>query len=193
MKAAISVSRPVMGVLGATAALLLVPLVAMQLTDEVAWTGADFALAGVLLAGTGLVYVLVVAARRRAGTTYRWATALWAGTALFLIWANLAVGVIGSEDNPANGMYLGVLAVAVVGALAARFQPKGMMWTLFATALAQAAVTAIALAAGYAPSAKGGAAEVVAVNGMFIALWAGSGLLFRAAARTAGNGEAAEG
>jgi hypothetical protein len=33
------------------------------------------------------------------------------GTALFLVWSNLAVGLIGSENNPANMMYLGVLAV----------------------------------------------------------------------------------
>jgi hypothetical protein len=43
--------------------------------------------------------------------------------AFILIWMNLAVGIIGSEDNPANLMYGGVLAVAIVGAFMVRFRP----------------------------------------------------------------------
>ena len=54
-----------------------------------------------------------------------------------LVWINLAVGIIGSEDNPANLMYGGVLAVGVAGAVAARFRPGGMARALAATALAQ--------------------------------------------------------
>jgi hypothetical protein len=50
---------------------------------------------------------------------------------------NLAVGVIGTEDDPANLMYVGVLAVGIIGAIIARFRPHGMARTLFATALAQ--------------------------------------------------------
>ena len=61
---------------------------------------------------------------------------------------NLAVGIIGTEDNPANLMYGGVLAVGIVGAIIARFQPHGMARALVATALAQALVAVIALIAG---------------------------------------------
>ena len=38
--------------------ILLVPLVAMQFTDEVVWTLSDFVVAGVLLFGSVLVYEL---------------------------------------------------------------------------------------------------------------------------------------
>ena len=42
-----------------TAFILLVPLVAMQFTDEVAWDLADFVVAGILLFGAGLAYELI--------------------------------------------------------------------------------------------------------------------------------------
>jgi len=41
-------------------------------------------------------------------------------------------------------MYIGVLAVGIIGALIARFQPHGMARALFATALAQMLVAVIA-------------------------------------------------
>ena len=44
-------------------------------------------------------------------------------------------------------MYFGVLAVGMAGALIARLRPRGMARALFATALAQALVAAIALIA----------------------------------------------
>jgi hypothetical protein len=53
---------------------------------------------------------------------------------------NLAVGIIGSEDNPANLMYGGVLAVGIIGAIIARFEPHGMARALVATTLATSAV-----------------------------------------------------
>ena len=40
--------------------LLLIPLVAMQFTEEVNWTLADFLVAGVLLYGTGLLCELIL-------------------------------------------------------------------------------------------------------------------------------------
>jgi hypothetical protein len=39
---------------------------------------------------------------------------------MFLVWMNLAVGIIGSEDNPANLMFGGVLALGILGAFIAR-------------------------------------------------------------------------
>jgi CHASE2 domain-containing sensor protein len=79
-------------------------------------------------------------------------------------------------------MYFGVLAVGIIGAIIARFQPHGMARALFATAIAQASVAAIALIAGlglpWSPPA-----EIILLNGFFIALFAGSAWLFRRAAR----------
>ncbi|NNE08814.1 MAG: hypothetical protein HKN20_09680 [Gemmatimonadetes bacterium] len=150
---------------------LLVPFLAMQITDEVNWDAADFVIAGVMVFGAGLTYELI--ARKGSSAAYRVAVGIAVATALILVWMNLAVGLIGSEGNPANLMYAGVLAVGIIGAVVARFHPNGMARALFATALAQIVVGAIALSAGPGP---------LILNGLFAGLWVGSALLFRRAA-----------
>ena len=162
-----------------TAFLLLLPLLAMQFTDRVVWDVADFIVAGVLLFGTGLTYELV--ARRMGSRAYRVALGVALAAALLLIWANLAVGLIGSEDELANAMYIGVLAVGLIGAIIARFRPPGMARALFATALAQALVAVIALLAGMHAYPGSSVSEIVNVNAFFVALFVVSALLFRRA------------
>lgn len=166
--------RAILRIALVTACLLLVPLLAMQFTDEVVWDLADFVVAGVLLFGAGLTYELV--ARKGGTTAYRAAIGIAVGTGLILIWMNLAVGLIGNEENPANLMYVGVLAVGLFGAIIARFQPGGMARALFATAGAQMLVGVIALIAGLG--------FTLILNGFFAALWIGSAALFQHAART---------
>ncbi|MFY9270343.1 MAG: hypothetical protein WAO55_11425, partial [Candidatus Manganitrophaceae bacterium] len=115
-------------------------------------------------------------------TAYRSAIGVALAAAVLLVWLSLGVGIIGADGDPANRMYFGVLAVGIIGAIIARFQPRGMARALFATALAQAWVAAIALIAGlglpWSPPA-----EIILLNGFFIALFAGSAWLFRRAAR----------
>ncbi|MCH2279677.1 MAG: hypothetical protein MK358_12525, partial [Vicinamibacterales bacterium] len=94
---------------------------------------------------------------------------------------NGAVGIIGSEDNDANLMYGGVLVVGAIGAIIARFKPEGMARVLFAMALAQTLVAVIALV-GRLGSPYSGPLEIVSVNGFFVALFAGSAVLFWKAA-----------
>ncbi len=65
-----------------------------------------------------------------------------------LVWINLAVGIIGTENNRANLMFSGVLMVGAVGTLIARFQPQGMASALIATAVAQALIAVITLVFG---------------------------------------------
>jgi hypothetical protein len=167
----------------ATAFLLLIPLVAMQFTSEVVWTLSDFVVAGVLLFGTGLTYVLV--SRLGNTTTYRVAVGLAVMAGLLLVWANLAVGLVGSEHNPVNLMYGSVLAVAAIGALVARFRPLGMSRAMFGAAVTYLVVTAIALfvwppsAATAEPSAN--FVNVLVGNTVFAGLWAVAGWLFRRA------------
>lgn len=81
-------------VLGAAALLLLVPLVAMLFTDEVAWGVLDFVVAGALLASTGLAYL--VFARRITRPRSRLAIGLALATLLVLAWLELAVGLVGT-------------------------------------------------------------------------------------------------
>ena len=74
--------------------LLLIPLIAMQFTDEVNWGPLDFVVAGVLLLAAGLVIDLVL--RKVKNTNYRIANIIALLIALLLIWAELAVGIFGT-------------------------------------------------------------------------------------------------
>ena len=76
------------------ALLLLIPLIAMQFTNEVNWTLFDFIVAGILLFGAGLLCELVM--RKVNKTGYRIVLCLVILAALFLIWAELAVGIFGT-------------------------------------------------------------------------------------------------
>jgi hypothetical protein len=59
-----------------------------------------------------------------------------------------------------------------------------MARALFATALAQASVAAIALSFPSSGAPGGGPLEILALNGFFVALFVGSAWLFQYAART---------
>lgn len=164
-----------------TALLLLIPFAAMQVTGEVAWGVFDFVLAGGLVGGTGLAYVL--ATSRALNAAYRAAVAVALASALVLVWLVGAVGVIGEDGDRADLMYGGVLAVGIAGTALARFRADGMARALVATALAQALVAAIALIAGKHEAPVTSAFELVGLNGLFVVLFAGSALLFRRGAR----------
>ena len=87
-------SKRLTGIVLAVGLILLIPLVAMQFTNEVDWTLADFVVAGVLLLGTGLLCELVM--RKVKSGTNRLLFIAVTLLALFLIWAELAVGIFGS-------------------------------------------------------------------------------------------------
>ena len=74
--------------------LLLVPFVAMQFTNEVNWSVFDFAVAAVLLFGTGLLCEFVM--RRVKTMKTRIIICGFILLALFLVWAELAVGIFGT-------------------------------------------------------------------------------------------------
>ena len=74
--------------------ILLIPLIAMQFTDDVNWTLSDFFIAGVLLLGIGLMCELAL--RKINNTKYRIAICVALLVVLLLIWAELAVGIFGT-------------------------------------------------------------------------------------------------
>ncbi len=161
----------------AAALLWLLPAVAMQFTDEVAWTARDFVVFGALLAAAVAAYQW--AARVARSHSYRAAAGVAVAGAFLLLWANGAVGLVGSEGHPANALLVLVLALGVAGALVTRGRPQGLAHTLVLVAAAQALVTLLALAftapAGWLPSLLGTA--------FFVMLWLVSAALFRRAAR----------
>ena len=152
--------------------LLLLPLVAMQFTDEVNWTAGDFVFAAVLLFGTLGTYELAV--RRTGSLTYRAAVIAALAGAFLLIWINGAVGI---TDGPADAGYLGVVALGILGAVVARFRPHGMAIAMGATALAVAVVGVAALVTG-AVAPHNSVLQMLAIHGFFVALFAASGWLF---------------
>jgi hypothetical protein len=160
---------------GAAALLLLLPLVAMQFSDEMRWGAEDFLLFGAMLLAACGAAELVAKTR---GVAYRFAAAIAIAAAFLMVWVNLAVGIIGSEGDPANLMFAGVLAVGFVGAALARLRAAGMAAALFATAIAQSLVAAISLAAGWKESAV--------LSALFALAWLASAGLFRRATRSVG-------
>ena len=162
------------------ASILLIPLLAMSFTEQVNWDLFDFAFMGAFLFGIGLAYELVASKWR--AVAYRAAVGVALAGAFLLVYVNGAVGIIGNEGNPANLMYLGVVAIGIVGAFIARFKPRGMMRALFAVALAQMLVPVIALMIWPPQVTSWGAAGVGGVfvlNAFFATLFAASALLFR--------------
>jgi len=149
------------------------------MTSEQLTTAAE--LLGLLIVAVTLIFLVT---RIRQSIAYRSAIGLALGAALILVWINLAVGIIGDSDNPANLMYVGVLAIGFVGTLIVRFQPQGMGYVLFMMALAHTLVVLIVLGAKLGVPAKPEPGVIVMLNGFFIAMWIGSGLLFRKAATT---------
>jgi hypothetical protein len=92
----------------ATAGVLLTPLVAMQLTDGVRWSAADFVVAGVLVAGAGLLLELAARAPRR--MAYRLAT----------VAIGVATIVLGDADDAPGLVLFGCLLIVAAAAMALR-------------------------------------------------------------------------
>ena len=78
-------------IISVVALLLLTSLIAMQFTNEVNWNILDFIIAGILLLGTGLAFNFVM--QKVKNTKFRIAICLAIVGILFLIWAELAVGI----------------------------------------------------------------------------------------------------
>ena len=78
-------------IISVVALLLLTPLIAMQFTNEVNWDILDFIVAGILLLSTGLACNFKI--QKVKNTKFRIAICLAIFTILFLIWAELAVGI----------------------------------------------------------------------------------------------------
>ena len=74
--------------------LLIIPLIAMQLTDEVEWSLFDFIIMGTLLLITGLMGEIIFKKVKK----YKNRVILYVVVAItfLLIWAELAVGIFGT-------------------------------------------------------------------------------------------------
>ena len=81
-----------------TIVILLIPLLAMQFSNEVNWTLSDFAVASVLIFGSGFLCNFVLL--KVTAIKYRIAICFMFFVLLLLIWAELAVGLF---ETPFSG------------------------------------------------------------------------------------------
>lgn len=160
------------------AGLLLLPLIGMQFSEEVNWTGGDFIFAALLIGVVGLGLELAV--RVSNNWAYRAAVGCALGASFMIVWATGAVGMIGSEGNPYNLFFFGVIGMAILGAVIVRFRPSGMAVAMAVAAAAHIAVAVIGMSADLR-------------GGILSALLAGPWLLSAALFRQAAQDQAAAG
>ena len=159
-----------------TAALLLI----LPLVTGAPWTGSDYVAAAAMFGFVGGSLELVF--RKIVNRDYRLGVAAAVAAAFLLFWVSGAVGIIGSEQDDANMLYLSVLTLALFGSLASLFRAKGMAVTMTAVAVAQVAVPVIGWFAW--PEARQAilAPEVPISTIAFAGMWLTSAALFRRAA-----------
>ncbi len=108
MKTSATVYRSAVRVTLGVAFILSLPLVAMLITDDVVWSLADFAVAGVLLAVIGVALELAV---RKAGNL---------ATAIGIAAVGVAAAVFGEADDAPGLVLMGILLIVSAGALGVR-------------------------------------------------------------------------
>jgi hypothetical protein len=166
---------------GVAVAIVLAPLVAMQLqAPGVNWTLSDFVFAIVLIGGVGLLFELAV--RASASWAYRGGVALALAASFLLVWINAAVGIIGNEDNPANFVFLVIILMAIAGAIVAGGEARLMGRAMLVSGVAQALVGFVVFAFNDGAEPPGRVGLLILIE-VFAAMWLGSALLFKRAAR----------
>ncbi len=145
------------------------------------WTGSDFAFAAVLLFVPLGVYEWAV--RKTDSTAYRSGVVLALAGVFAVLWISAAVGI---TDSAADGLYVLALAGGLVGAVVARFRPRGLARAMVATALGLGLAGVIALVSGAVP-AYNSPLEILGLSGFFALLFIGSALLFQTAAGRPGE------
>lgn len=127
---------------GSLLALLTLPALAMQMTNEVNWTAGDFIFAAILLGLVGTVVELALRFARPGAPRIGYLIAGF--TAFFTFWSNAAVGIIGDEDS-VNVFFFLMIAGAILAAMVVRLRPGAMQWIAVLLALGQYTVGIAAL------------------------------------------------
>lgn len=102
------------------------------------WSPGDFIIMGIMLGSVGLGIEFLV---RRSGSAFvRLGAVIGVLTCFLTIWVNLAVGMIGNEDNPYNQLFIVPVFLFIAGTVLTRFKPKGMTAVMLCAAAAQFAI-----------------------------------------------------
>jgi hypothetical protein len=145
------------------------------------WSAADFIIAAAMFGIVGGTFELAV--RASGSRSYRGGAAVALATAFLLVWINLAVGIIGNEDNPLNLMFFGVIGAAIVGSIVARFEADGMARAMIVAGVIQALIGIDVYLQGAAATEPPGPIAILMLIEFFALAWFASAWLFRRAAR----------
>jgi hypothetical protein len=118
---------------GALATLLSLPAI-----FRFPWTASDFVIMGIMLGSDGLGIEFLV--RRSGSNAFRLGSVVAVLTAFMTVWANLAVGMIGSEDNPYNLYFMAIPPVVFAAAALMRFEARRTAWIMAGAAGVQLAL-----------------------------------------------------
>jgi len=162
---------------GTAAAIMLLAACAKLFVPDFLWTPGDFLAMGILLVVPALCFEVALRVARN-DNFYLLGAALAIGTCFLLVYINVAVGIIGSDDNEANVVFLGVIGTAIAASLVARLRPAGLVVAMVMTAVVQAGVAVYAWTLG----SPGGAVLSLVFAGAFLA----AAWCFRIAARARG-------
>ena len=154
--------------------LLMAPLVASQFVEDWHWGVGGFVFAYLMFFGTALAYGLI--ARTMGEWAYKAGVGLALVTGFVMGWTNMVH--ISESENPANFIYFGVLWVGGVGAWIARLEARGMAKSMFTMAMALALVSPVGVMLFPDVRSEPGQ-NLMLVRGVFVTLFAASGLLFR--------------
>jgi hypothetical protein len=183
-QAAVMKNKRLVRIIMVIVGLLLIPLIAMQFTNEMDWSLDDFIAMGIMLSVAGAM--IEIGARMSPNTKYRIGLAIAVFAGFTLMWVNLAVGIIGSENNPANWLFVGVLGIGIIGAIASAFKARGMAVAALVTACAQFLVPIVAFLIWkktIEPGEGPGVAGIFALNFFWVLLWLVSWRFFKNAAQ----------
>ncbi len=145
------------------------------------WSAADFIVAAVIFAIVGVTFELAL--RASGDISYRLGSAAAIATTFLLVWIDLAVGIIGNENNPLNLMFFGVIAVALVGGIVARFEADGMARAMTVAAVLQALIGAVVFLFDGGRTEPPGRFALLLLIEFFAVAWLVSAWLFRRAAQ----------
>lgn len=159
------------------AMLLALPAIAMRAGIEgVHWTAGDFVFAGVLFAVVGGLFEL--AARASRTIAYRAAVLVAVASGFLQLWITLAVGIIGSEHDPANWTYFAIVLTALCITATAFSDTRTLARGMAVMAGLQLFFFALHTIDGH---------MTAIIDLFFTALWALSSRLFALAARQSEN------
>lgn len=158
------------------AAIMLFPIGIQLVSGNFGWSAADFLFLAVILLTGCLVFDF--AARKAPNFSYLAGASAALAASFGLVVVNGAVGLVGSENEAHNLLFLVAILVATFGAIIARGRATGMARVMFLAAITHVAVSTALLIDAGGVSDGDPLMEVIGLS-VFAAVWLASGLLFR--------------